>query len=62
MPTRGRDEMIHELENAQTLFKVTDNLLTQTVRPVREKYGFTDEKLKMFYKKLCLYRFNMSTA
>ncbi len=46
---RGRDSMIRELEEAQVLFLAAEDLLDQTFKPVREEYGFTDERLEKFY-------------
>jgi hypothetical protein len=49
MSAGGRDDMIQELEEAQALFQRVDDLLGQAVKPVREKYGLTDDKLEKFY-------------
>ena len=49
MSTRGRDSMIRELKAAQSLFQAADNLLGQTVKPIREKHGFSDDRLEKFY-------------
>ena len=49
MSVRGRDSMIRELEEAQALFQAADELLDQTIKPMREKYGMTDERLEKFY-------------
>lgn len=46
MSRDGRETMIHELERAQRLFEAADDKLIETVKPVREKYGLTDERLK----------------
>lgn len=42
----GRNRMIQELQVAQLLFEHADNALELVFRPVREKYGITDEWLK----------------
>ncbi len=46
---RGRDSMIRELEEAQVLFQAAEDLLDQTIKPMREKHGFTDERLEKLY-------------
>lgn len=48
MSDSGRNSMIHELEEAQKLFQITDDLLGQTIKPIREKHGVTDEILEKF--------------
>jgi len=49
MSPEGRWKMIEELQAAQKLFQDADKLLEQTIRPFRERFGFTDERLeKMF--------------
>ncbi len=48
MSRDGRDRMIEELEQAQKLFEVADERLTEVAKPLRERYGLTDEKLKPF--------------
>lgn len=47
----GREKMVEELENAQRLFEVADEKLTEVAKPFREKYGLTDEKLNRFEQK-----------
>lgn len=49
MSARGRDSMICELEEGQQLFQAADDLLGQTIKPIREKHGFTDDRLEKFY-------------
>lgn len=49
MSARGRDSMLRELEEAQTLFQAADDLLDRTVRPIREKHRFSDDRLEKFY-------------
>ena len=49
MSARGRDSMIRELKAAQSLFQAADNLLGQTVKPIRERHGFSDGRLEKFY-------------
>ena len=46
MNEEGRNRMIQELQEAQSLFEEADNALENVFRPVREKYGITDEWLK----------------
>ena len=42
----GREKMTAELRESQNLFKKTDHVLGEVTRPLRERFGFTDEKLK----------------
>lgn len=44
---KGRESMLRELKAAQHLFESTDDRLTAVMKPVLEKYGFTDERLKV---------------
>jgi hypothetical protein len=44
----GRNKMISELEEMQTLFEQADDRLSQVAKPLRDKYDITDEKLKPF--------------
>lgn len=46
MSRDGREEMIRELERAQRLFEAADDTLIETVKPLREKFGLTDERMK----------------
>lgn len=46
MTVTGRERMIGELETAQNLFRDADRALDGAIKAVREKYGFTDERLK----------------
>ncbi len=39
----GRDKMVEELKSAQELFVKADRALDVFIRPLREKYGITDE-------------------
>jgi hypothetical protein len=48
----GRDRMIAELEECQKKFLEADRLLDATGKPVREKYGFTDERLQQAYEEM----------
>lgn len=48
MSCDGREAMIHELERAQGLFELADEKLTEVAKPLREKYGLSDERLKPF--------------
>lgn len=45
MSRDGREKMIHELERAQRLFEAADEKLLETVKPLREKFGLTDERM-----------------
>jgi hypothetical protein len=47
----GRERMISELEECRKAFIDADRLLDATFKPVREKYGFTDERLQLKYEK-----------
>ncbi|MBI2509006.1 MAG: hypothetical protein HYV99_03220 [Betaproteobacteria bacterium] len=40
--------MLEELEMTQKLFEAADERLTEVVKPLREKYGLTDERLKPY--------------
>jgi len=46
----GREKMIAELKEAHILFERADELLGEVVRPLRHKFGYTDEKLEADYK------------
>ena len=46
----GRDRMILELEECRKSFIEADRLLDVTFKPVREKYGLTDERLQREYQ------------
>ena len=50
MKEAGREKMILELKTAQELFERTDDTLSEVVRPLREKLGFTDEKVEASYR------------
>jgi hypothetical protein len=45
MSESGREVMIEELEQAGNLFRYVDHRLEETIKPVRERYGLTDEKI-----------------
>lgn len=45
----GREEMISELSRAHDIFSKTDHQLETLVKPIRERYGFTDEVLQKAY-------------
>jgi hypothetical protein len=47
-----RDRMIEELERCRTTFQEADQLLDATFKPVRERYGLTDERLERAYDEL----------
>lgn len=42
----GRERMIAELEEARALFEGAGTLLDSVVRPIRERYGITDERIE----------------
>ena len=46
MKEAGREKMILELKAAQKLFEQTDDTLSEVVRPLRIKLGFTDEMVE----------------
>ena len=48
MSRDGREKMIREFELAQKLFEAADERLTEVAKPLREKYGLSDERLKPF--------------
>ena len=56
MNEAGRMKMIVELEEAQALFSRTDQILGATIKPLREKHGFTDERFEQFFKEYCAER------
>ncbi len=48
----GRDRMIAELEAAQQLFRDAGARLDATFKPVRERYGLSDERLEQACEQL----------
>jgi hypothetical protein len=46
----GRDGMISELQEIQSLFDRTEKELETVIAPIRRRYGFSDERLAAFYK------------
>jgi hypothetical protein len=52
MNAAGRDRMIRELEEAQTLSSSADRALDRMLKPVREKYGITDVQLHEAFESL----------
>ncbi len=50
MSQRGRDQMIRELENAQSLFKQADEILDKLIKPLRERYGLGDEQIEKAFE------------
>jgi hypothetical protein len=52
MSMRGREKMLTELQEVQTLFDGADRSLDEVVRPLREKYGITDEKVAQVTREL----------
>ena len=49
---RGREAMIHELDEAHALFRRADQRLTDIVNPVRKAHGITDELLARTYDEM----------
>ncbi|MEW8500086.1 MAG: hypothetical protein AB2699_16410, partial [Candidatus Thiodiazotropha taylori] len=43
---QGRDKMIFELQEHQTHFEKTEEVLVPIVKKVMDKYGFTEDMLK----------------
>jgi len=48
MSFAGREKMIEELQRAQKLFDEADARLTEVAKPLRERYGLTDERLRPY--------------
>lgn len=48
----GRERMIAELEECRKSLLEADRLLDATFEPVREKHGFTDERLQQAYEEM----------
>jgi hypothetical protein len=46
MSREGREEMLEELGRAQKLFEAADARLTEVVKPLGEKYGLTEERMR----------------
>lgn len=44
--------MIAELEKSRTAFLEADRMLDATFKPVREKWGLTDERLQRAYEEM----------
>ena len=53
MNEAGRMKMISELEETQALFSRADETLEAVTKPLRDKYGFTDERIEQFFKEYC---------
>jgi hypothetical protein len=49
MSAPGRDGMMRELEEDQKRFQTAEDLLDLTFKPIREKYGITDERIEKAY-------------
>jgi hypothetical protein len=47
----GRNQMVSELQECQRLFLEADKLLDATFKTVRERHGFTEERLQREYEK-----------
>ena len=52
MTERGRDRMIDELEAARAMLQRADARLNALIRPVRKKYGLTEEKIQKIYDEM----------
>jgi len=50
MTSGGRENMIAVLQEAQALFETADAKLWEVIRPIRERYGFTDERLEKYFE------------
>ena len=50
MTKLGRDKMILELQEARTLFEHADDKLDEVVRPLRERFGLTDEQFAKHFE------------
>jgi len=50
MTKTGRDAMICELQDARTLFEQADDKLDEVVKPLRERFGFTDEQFEQHFE------------
>lgn len=46
---KGRDEMIAELDEAHTLFLITDRTVTEWAKPFREKIGLNEKTFERYY-------------
>jgi len=46
----GRDKMILELQEARTLFEHADDKLEEVVRPLRVRFGLTDEQFAKHFE------------
>lgn len=50
MTRTGRDEMISELHETRILFEQADDKLDKVVKPLRERFGLTDEQLEQHFE------------
>lgn len=50
MTDAGRNCMISELESSRELFEKADAALEEVIRPIRTRYGYTDERLDEAYR------------
>lgn len=50
MSESGRYRMLAELEWSRALFQNADEALDEVVRPIRTRYGYTDERLAEAYQ------------
>jgi hypothetical protein len=48
----GREQMVAELEDVQRLFRQADERLESILKPLRERYGISDEQLKRAFEGL----------
>ncbi len=49
MTELGRDSMLSELQEIQGLFDRTEKALDRAMAPIRQRYGFTDDRLSAYY-------------
>ena len=52
MTTEGRLEMLAELDYCRTCFRGADSRLEETVRPLRENAGVTEEMIEQEYQRM----------
>jgi hypothetical protein len=56
MNEAGRMKMVMELKETQSLLSRADEALEAVTKPLRLKYGFTDERFEQFFKEYCAER------
>ena len=53
MSKNGRTRMISELEESRDLLIAADQCLAQTIQPIANRYGFTQERMAEAYDEFC---------